>query len=1274
MTASPKLISQIIARTPLRMILVVPFVIQISVTVGLVGYLSYRNGQKAVNDLANQLRSEITNRIEQHLDSYLSTPILINKINQDSIRLGKIDLENLEEMARFFWQQHQWVQTASNICMGIEARGTYAGAIVDKDGTIKLDILDPAIDPHVRRNVFNVQTNKLELEALTNKDYDPRKRPWYKDAVAARKSIWSKIYITKHDEELVIANSVPVYDQQNRLLGVLSVNTVLRQVNDFLNQLTIGKTGETFIIERDGMLVASSTQDKPFTLVNGEQTRISATESQDPLIHKTALYLQEYLKTTEIKDSQQLAFEFERQRYFLKVTPLQDEMGLDWLIVVTIPEADFIAQINRNNWSTLGLSLAALLVSILTGLITARWVTQPILDIKDAAQDLSEGKFDYVIKTERKDELGILVKAFNNMASRLKESYANLAASEKRLKQILEAVPVGIALHETDGKVEYFNQRGKQIIDQSQVVSGKDGNLAETYQVYLSGTDCLYPQEELPAVLALKGKSAYVDNMEIRYPHQTIPVEVWATPIFDEQGKIIYAVAAFQDISDRKQAEVERQRFIEQLEIKNKELEKLDQIKNDFLANTSHELRTPLNGIIGIAESLIEGATGSLSSHTKKNLALIVSSGRRLSNLINDILDFSKLRYKEIELQLKPVRLRELVEVVLTINETLSRRKNLPLINEIPEDLPLVLGDENRLQQILHNLIGNAIKFTDSGEIRVTAQVQKNSEGVDRVAVTVSDTGIGIRADQLDRIFESFEQADSATDRQYGGTGLGLAITKKLVELHGGAIAVQSEVGIGSQFTFTLELADPVENLNRLYHDSTETVNPKLYLELEVDEDETEFQVSANGNGFKILVVDDEPVNLQVLVNYLMPYHYQIIQATNGQEALDLVASAEKPDLVLLDVMMPRMTGYEVCQKLRENYRLDELPILLLTAKNQINDMVVGLEAGANDYLTKPIHQKELLARMRTQMQLCQLNTLRTLSEQYQKQAEQLSLTVQELKHTQVQLIQTEKMSSLGKLVAGIAHEINNPINFITGNLTHAKEYVDELIQLIRLYQQEYPHPSPEILRLSEQIDLDFIHKDLPEVMQSMKYGVQRITQIISALKNFSRLDQSDRKEVDIHEGIESTLLIIQSRLNPINLVKDYGNLPLVECYPGLLNQVFLNILNNAIDALENSGEEPRITIQTEALIDQVQIRMSDNGPGIDPVIINRIFDPFFTTKMVGSGTGLGLSTSYSIVVDRHQGKLSCQSQVGVGTTFMIEIPQRLSTVEKVVPSGEKMN
>ena len=472
-----------------------------------------------------------------------------------------------------------------------------------------------------------------------------------------------------------------------------------------------------------------------------------------------------------------------------------------------------------------------------------------------------------------------------------------------------------------------------------------------------------------------------------------------------------------------------------ELEKANAELKRLDRLKDEFLANTSHELRTPLNSIIGLSESLIEGATGPLPEQVSANLAMIANSGRRLYNLVSDILDFSKILHHNLSLQLKPVGLREVVEIVLILCRPLVGNKNLQLVNEIAADLPPARADEDRLQQILYNLVGNGIKFTEKGQVVVAAGVDEWGNGGLRrggegekmpsspthLTITVSDTGIGIPEDKRDRIFESFEQVEGSTVREYGGVGLGLAVTKKLIELHRGNIRVESTVGVGSQFRFTLPIATDVGEKTAgvpTFKDSISTLSlvqqPKI----------PSLQLGTpKSQAVKVLVVDDEPANLQVLINNLSLENYDIAHATNGSEALELIEAGLDPDLVLLDVMMPKMTGYEVTAKLRQRYSVDQLPILLLTAKTQVEDIVTGLSVGANDYLSKPVSRDELIARIRTQINLRSLRqeNLRqttelqrakdklveynlTLEQKVEERTRELSQTLEILKATQAEL------------------------------------------------------------------------------------------------------------------------------------------------------------------------------------------------------------------------------------------------------------------------------
>ncbi|MBD2437224.1 response regulator [Nostoc sp. FACHB-110] len=397
-----------------------------------------------------------------------------------------------------------------------------------------------------------------------------------------------------------------------------------------------------------------------------------------------------------------------------------------------------------------------------------------------------------------------------------------------------------------------------------------------------------------------------------------------------------------------------------------------------------------------------------------------------------------------------------------------------------------------------------------------------------------------------------------------------------------------------------------------------------------------------------ILVVDDVPINIKILLEILTQAGYRVSVAKNGKSALEKVEES-LPNLILLDVMMPGMDGFETCRILKSNPKTKDIPVIFMTALSDAVNKVKGLQLGAVDYITKPIEHEEVLARINVHL---------------------------ELRRTQLKLAQEEKMSSLGQLVAGIAHEINNPVNFIAGNLIHAQRYINDLMHLLHLYEIYTKNPIPEIEAFAKKIELSFLKEDLPQLLASMRMGSDRVEQIVRSLRLFSRLDDSDCQLVDLHEGIDSTLVILGSRLKDtatrpaINIIKEYGDLPLIECYSGKINQVLMNLLANAIDAIDEgikkaegseSPEEPTILIQTSVTNDEqsVLIKIADNGIGMSPEVQQRMCEQFFTTKPLGKGTGLGMAIAREIVVDKHGGTLEVESSPGEGAKFAISLPIR---------------
>ncbi|WP_373535018.1 ATP-binding protein [Microcoleus sp.] len=617
----------------LRTVLIVPFVLQLFAAVGLVGYLSFKNGQKAVNEIADRLMAEVGSRVEQNLGTYLSVPHQVNQINAAAIELGTLNLKDLPVLQRHFWRQLQIFDTLTFTGLGLEQKDNLGAERLD-NGSLTLRISTAASNYDFRTYATNKSGEITQF--LNNKiNFDPRTRPWYKAAVAANKPTWSEIYPNTAGLTAYLGASMPFYDKQGKLQGVVLTNINLSTIGKFLESLKIGKTGQVFIIERSGMLVATSTGERPFHTVKKDYgaERVKAIDSKNIFTKTTAQYLAtNFNEFQSLKTAQSLEFKIQGKQQFLQVLPWQDDKGLDWLIVLVVPEADFMAQINANNTATIWLCAAAFIVAIIVGIVTARWVTQPILSLNDAVKNIAKGEWGKSITINRDDEVGELANSFNSMAKQLQLSFtemqalnAELSENESRLNQILEAVPVGIFVTDSSGKPYYVNSRAQNLLGKG-IVDNDVSELREIYQAYKTGSNELYPAEKEPIANAFKGESVNVDDMEIRQHDRTIPIEVWGTPIYDDKGKVSYAIAAFADITQRKQAEKLVAEYNRTLEVQVAErtqelktaLENLQTTQEELIqsekmaalgqlvAGVAHELNTPLGAIRSSAGNMIK--------------------------------------------------------------------------------------------------------------------------------------------------------------------------------------------------------------------------------------------------------------------------------------------------------------------------------------------------------------------------------------------------------------------------------------------------------------------------------------------------------------------------------------------------------------------------------------------------------------------------------------------------------------------------------------------
>ncbi|HSF76127.1 MAG TPA: PAS domain S-box protein, partial [Microcoleus sp.] len=554
--------SQHQTKISLRRLLVASFVLQIVAAVGIVGYLSFRNGDKAVEELAEKLIAETGKRVAEKLISFLEHTQWVNQLNAEAIERGELNLQLEKPQPRgekFLWQQMRSFKNIQWISFGAEKSGEFLGIWRNPtDSSLQIVATNKSTNfqnIYYATDGLGTRTAKLKVEPGT---YDARLRPWYKEAVAANKPIWTSIYRGFTPGTVFIAASQPIRDRNGKLLGVCAVDFSLSDLQQYLHRIKFSKTGQIFAIERSGLLVASSSQESPFRKMSGnaQLQRLNVLDSQTPVIRTAAKYLYEHFGGFgDIKQRQQLKFSRDGQEYFVEVLPFSDVYGLNWLIAIAVPESDFMGQINKNTRTTILLCWVALLLSTIAGVLTARWVTLPLLRLNEAAKHIAAREFDRAVSVSRLEEVGELAESFNEMAAQLKQSFQALAESEEKFAQLVENLPVGVSAMTPGGAVIFMNSAGEQILGRGEMPDATAAELAEAYQTYITGTNQLYPAEQMPFVRALSGLEVIAEDMEIRRDGKNIRLEVRALPVFDGAGNILYVLTVFKDITARKHAE-----------------------------------------------------------------------------------------------------------------------------------------------------------------------------------------------------------------------------------------------------------------------------------------------------------------------------------------------------------------------------------------------------------------------------------------------------------------------------------------------------------------------------------------------------------------------------------------------------------------------------------------------------------------------------------------------------------------------------------------------
>ncbi len=759
------------------------------------------------------------------------------------------------------------------------------------------------------------------------------------------------------------------------------------------------------------------------------------------------------------------------------------------------------------------------------------------------------------------------------------------------------------------------------------------------------------------------------------------------------------AAAAFESVMCA--SLLERMRFADflrrkEVERARDELANLDQAKSRFTANMHHELRTPLTLTLAPLESLLAGDFGEVSELQRGYLKTMHANALRLLKLINSLLDLAKIESSQLELHRRQVAVGRIAEEILIGARPMAERKGIELRAEGLDRLPTAFVDPDAIEKVLVNLVGNALKFTESeGRIVVRAATRGDS-----LYLEVRDDGVGIEAAQLDKVFDRFAQVDNSATRKHEGTGIGLSLSKELVELHGGRIWAESEgVGRGTSMCVLLPIAadgdeqdeEILEALDGRQYTARQSFDA-LAAEVEIEGEQGEEYrllemersvgkweaarsdasegVEDGGDGFRpeVLVTEDNP-DMRKLLHFLLSKEFDVRTARNGREALEAV-EVRAPDLILTDIMMPEMSGTELCRALKEDPRTQGIPVVLVTSKAERDMKIEGLELGADDYVTKPFHARELVARVRSLVRLRRLQEELVVRNQIlERTNDQLEQAMHELKETEVQMVQAERLAAVGELAAGVAHEVNNPVNYASNALRTLRSYVDDIARgatAVGEIDAGDRHALAEgvakVARLRAEVGFDELVDSLRELATIMTEGLDRTGRLVGDLRDFASPGAAVREPLDLRQGISSTLQLLRYAMQEAGVEAQFAppaSLRRVMGDARALNQVFLNLLKNACEALEETGG--RVWVDLESREDSVIVTIRDDGPGIAPEAKARLFEPFFTTKEAGRGTGLGLSISRRIVTE-HGGRIEVVSAPDDGTCFTIHLPAEESS------------